>query len=243
LEAGVVGWYLWLHGGANRTPLKVARASAWELSLICVFVAASTLGLWKVLATVGGSASFWDAATTSISLGSQWLLNRKRLESWIGWIIVDVIYVPLYIYKDLYLTAILYGLFLVMAVMGLRAWDAAWRRNSEIDAAETVNQARATVPVSGTLIRSAPLKYIGFLEPCVRAYFVHRVVLIGAESTGKTTLAQQLAERFDTTWVPEYGREHWEKKSPGFRSAIPCPTGVMRNSFTSPRSSKLARTV
>ena len=133
---GVVGWYLWLHGGANRTPLKVARASAWELSLICIFVAASTVGLWMALATVGGSASFWDAVTTSISLASQWLLNRKRLESWIGWIIVDVIYVPLYIYKDLYLTAILYGLFLLMAVMGLRAWNAAWREDSEIDDAE-----------------------------------------------------------------------------------------------------------
>jgi nicotinamide mononucleotide transporter len=133
---GVVGWYLWLHGGANRTPLKVARASAWELSLICVFVAASTLGLWMALDTVGGSASFWDAVTTSISLASQWLLNRKRLESWIGWIIVDVIYVPLYIYKDLYLTALLYGLFLLMAVMGLRAWNAAWREESKIDDAE-----------------------------------------------------------------------------------------------------------
>ncbi len=135
---GIVGWHLWLHGGKNRSPLKVARASYWELSLICVVVAASTLGLWKVLGMVGGSASFWDALTTSISLASQWLLNRKRLESWIGWIIVDVIYVPLYIYKDLYLTAILYGLFLLMAVMGLRAWHAAWRENLEIDDAETL---------------------------------------------------------------------------------------------------------
>ncbi|TWT48950.1 Nicotinamide riboside transporter PnuC [Botrimarina hoheduenensis] len=135
---GLIGWYLWLHGGANRTALKVSRATAWELSLICVFIAASTLGLWKALAQVGGSASFWDALTTSISLASQWLLNRKRLESWIGWIIVDIIYVPLYIYKDLYLTAILYGLFLLMAVMGLRAWRATWRQDSEINGAEVL---------------------------------------------------------------------------------------------------------
>jgi nicotinamide mononucleotide transporter len=128
---GVAGWYLWLYGGENRTRLKVARASAWELSMICVFIAASTLGLWKMLAPLGGSTSFWDALTTSISLASQWLLNRKRLESWIGWIIVDVIYIPLYLYKDLYLTAILYGLFLLMAVMGLQAWNAAWRQNFE----------------------------------------------------------------------------------------------------------------
>lgn len=133
---GVVGWYLWLCGGANRTALKVSRASVWELSLICVFIAAATLGLWSMLAQVGGSASFWDALTTSISLASQWLLNRKRLENWVGWIIVDIIYVPLYIYKDLYLTAILYGLFLLMAVMGLRAWSAAWRQESEIGGAE-----------------------------------------------------------------------------------------------------------
>ncbi len=41
---------------------------------------------------------------------------------------------------------------------------------------------------------------------------VKRVVLIGAESTGKTTLAQALAQRWDTEWVAEYGREHWEDK-------------------------------
>lgn len=135
---GVVGWYWWLHGGANCTALKVSRASAWELPLIGVFIAAATLGLWKTLAEVGGSASFWDALTTSISLVSQWLLNRKRLESWIGWIVVDVIYVPLYIYKDLYLTAILYGLFLLMAVMGLRAWRAAWRQDLSVEAADVL---------------------------------------------------------------------------------------------------------
>lgn len=87
-----------------------------------------------------------------------------------------------------------------------------------------VDRARAEVSISGTLIRSTPLKYLDFLEPCVRAYFVRRVVLIGAESTGKTTLAQKLAERFSTTWVPEYGREHWEKKVAGIPMSDPLPS-------------------
>ena len=86
-----------------------------------------------------------------------------------------------------------------------------------------VDHARAEIRVSGTLIRSAPLEHLEFLEPCVRAHFVRRVVLIGAESTGKTTLAQHLAERFDTTWVPEYGREHWEKKVVGLSMSDPFP--------------------
>jgi nicotinamide mononucleotide transporter len=90
--------------------------------MVVGFVVLSTAGLWHVLERWGGSASFWDALTTSLSLGSQWLLNRKRLESWVGWIQVDTIYVPLYIYKELYLTAVLYSVFLLMAIMGLRAW-------------------------------------------------------------------------------------------------------------------------
>lgn len=78
-----------------------------------------------------------------------------------------------------------------------------------------IDQKRRTVPVSGTIVRRAPLENLHFLAPCVRAYFVKRVVLIGAESTGKTSLAKQLVEHFSTDWVPEYGREHWERKISG----------------------------
>ena len=84
--------------------------------------------LWQLLHYAGGSSSFFDALTTSISLGAQWLLNRKRLENWILWIIADVIYVPLYLYKALYLTSILYAVFLAMAAMGLLQWLATWRK-------------------------------------------------------------------------------------------------------------------
>lgn len=86
-----------------------------------------------------------------------------------------------------------------------------------------VDRARTAVPCSGTRIRAAPLDHLDFLEPCVRAYFVRRVVLIGAESTGKTTLAQELAAHYHTLWVPEYGREHWEKKVAGRSMEGPLP--------------------
>ncbi len=86
-----------------------------------------------------------------------------------------------------------------------------------------VDRERLAVPVSGTQVRRAPLDHLDFLEPCVRAYFVKRVVLIGAESTGKTTLAAALAEQFNTNWVPEYGREYWEKKVAGLSMTGPLP--------------------
>lgn len=73
-----------------------------------------------------------------------------------------------------------------------------------------VDRDRRHVPISATKIRSNPFAYWEFLEPCVRAHFVRSVCVVGAESTGTTTLAQDLAEHFETVWVPEYGREYCE---------------------------------
>ncbi len=86
-----------------------------------------------------------------------------------------------------------------------------------------VDLERSAVPISATRIRDRPLDHLDFLEPCVRAHYVRRVVLIGAESTGKTTLARALAGRYGTGWVPEYGREHWEKKVAGLPMEGPLP--------------------
>lgn len=75
-----------------------------------------------------------------------------------------------------------------------------------------VDKARAAVPVSGTRVRRDPLGCWEYLEPPVRGFYALRVCLVGAESTGKTTLAAALAEHFGTVWVPEYGREYSERK-------------------------------
>lgn len=74
-----------------------------------------------------------------------------------------------------------------------------------------VDRERTHVPVSAREIRAGPLRHWEFLEPCVRAYFAKRVSVVGAESTGTTTLARDLAAHYNTVWVPEYGREYCEK--------------------------------
>ena len=75
-----------------------------------------------------------------------------------------------------------------------------------------VDQQRIRVPISARQIRAAPLGHLEFLEPIVRAYFVKRVCIVGAESTGSTTLARALAQSLQTVWVPEYGRTYSEGK-------------------------------
>lgn len=80
---------------------------------------------------------------------------------------------------------------------------------------ELVDKDRTVIPISATIVRSNPMKYAKFLEPCVRAYFACRVVVIGAESTGTTTLARDLAKHYGTVWVPEYGRCYAEGRMYG----------------------------
>lgn len=77
-----------------------------------------------------------------------------------------------------------------------------------------VDPGRIEVPVSGTAVRADPGGHWSFLAPPVRAHYVRRVVVTGAESTGSTTLAEALAERLGCPWVPEYGR-HWSEVRPG----------------------------
>jgi NadR type nicotinamide-nucleotide adenylyltransferase len=74
-----------------------------------------------------------------------------------------------------------------------------------------VDPSRHHVPISATQIRGAPLNHLKFLEPCVRAWYVPRIVIVGAESAGKTTLAADLSRHFETLWVPEFGREYCEQ--------------------------------
>jgi len=73
-----------------------------------------------------------------------------------------------------------------------------------------VDPERQAYPISGTAIRRDPLRYWEYIPPVVRPSYAHRVAILGAESTGKTTLAAQLAATFHTVWVPEYGREYCE---------------------------------
>ena len=63
-----------------------------------------------------------DAALTTASLVAQWMMTRKLLENWTLWIVLDVAYVGMFIFKGLYLTAANYAVYLALAVLGHVAW-------------------------------------------------------------------------------------------------------------------------
>jgi nicotinamide mononucleotide transporter len=133
LVLSIYGWYQWLHGGEHRTRLRVSRATnrVWTIS------AAIALIFWLALARYtstlpGVSLPYLDAGLTTLSLVAQWMMTRKILENWVLWIIADVVYVPMYIFKSLYVTAGLYVAFLVLAILGLLEWRRSYARDHAI---------------------------------------------------------------------------------------------------------------
>ena len=122
LVLSIYGWYQWLHGGAEKTELRVSRASPGLLAIL----AAANLVAWVILAAILRSTDaalpWLDALLATTSLVAQWMMTRKILQNWILWIAVDIVYVPMFMSQQLYATALLYTAFLVLAVMGFVEW-------------------------------------------------------------------------------------------------------------------------
>jgi nicotinamide mononucleotide transporter len=118
----IAGWWYWLRGGAQRSERPVGRAGARELVAVLALVALATLPLTGYLRSIGDSAPFLDALTTALSLGAMYLMARKLVENWWLWIAADVVYIPLYVWKQLPLTGGLYAVFLAMCMRGLADW-------------------------------------------------------------------------------------------------------------------------
>ncbi len=119
----VYGWYEWLYGGENRTTLRVTRTGS-RLGALLALIALSGAALLGVVLRGATDAAlpFMDSFLSSTSLVAQWMMTRKKLENWLVWIGVDVLYVGMFIYKHLYITAGLYTVFLVLAVRGFIDW-------------------------------------------------------------------------------------------------------------------------
>ena len=118
----LLGWYWWLRGGENRGELQIGRLTARMALLLTALALVATAGWTAFLASIADSAPFLDAFTTVLSLIALFLTARKIFEAWHLWIFVNLVYIGLYIYKGLVLTAILYAIFAGLSVAGLVNW-------------------------------------------------------------------------------------------------------------------------
>jgi nicotinamide mononucleotide transporter len=131
---GIYGWWLWSHvrKGGNAAAVGIHVSSPLALGIIAAVTlvlsgfagyATSRLHIWSpALFPDPASYPYLDALTTVMSFTANLLMAQRRIESWIYWIVVDVIGIGLYYAKDVRLVSLLYAVFLVLAVNGFLSW-------------------------------------------------------------------------------------------------------------------------
>lgn len=126
------GWWQWKFGRKGEQPLAVSALPAHlRLWLAAAWLAAALLSAAGLARLTDAAAPWLDAFTTVGSLIAQLLTARKYLEAWPAWIVVNAVSVALFIGQQLWLTALLYAVFLLLSAAG---W-AAWRRDAQRKAA------------------------------------------------------------------------------------------------------------
>jgi nicotinamide mononucleotide transporter len=116
------GWWHWSRGVREEGEVRVVPLSARSMALALAAGAAGTIVLGFPARYLHAALPFFDAALASFSLVGSWWQARKNIANWWLWIVVDTLYVGEYIYKDLWLTAVLYAGLVMLAVIGLRDW-------------------------------------------------------------------------------------------------------------------------
>lgn len=135
--AGLYGLAMWRRkGGGVSTKGKSSSqsensASALPISKTPLPIWAGIVGVYALLhvaiylllvSFTDSNVPFWDSLTTALCIVAYWMLSRKYVEQWLVWLVVDVVTVGLYLYKDIPLTASLYLIYSVLAVVGYRRW-------------------------------------------------------------------------------------------------------------------------
>jgi nicotinamide mononucleotide transporter len=118
------GWWQWLRGTqADGSALRVRDLGPrGRIAAIVLLLAAwPAMGLF-LKHTTDTDVPWWDAFPTAASVLGQWLLGRKYVENWPTWVVVNTVSIGLFAYKGLWLTVLLYAIFVAMSLAGWRAW-------------------------------------------------------------------------------------------------------------------------
>ena len=128
----IYGFYYWMQGKADdgKVMVEYLPRSAYKFYIVIGITAWLS---WSFMMGYLTDASFpyWDGAIAILSMIAQFLLSRRYIENWYLWIVVDLLAIGLFITKDLGPTGVLYGVFLVLSVIGLIGWREAAGANLE----------------------------------------------------------------------------------------------------------------
>jgi nicotinamide mononucleotide transporter len=131
LAMAVYGWWQWQHGSGAGGELAISRWQPQQHLLAIGLVLAASAASGLALASYTQAAlPYLDSFTTWGSILTTWMVARKVLENWLYWLVIDSVSIYLYLDRELYLTALLFMVYLVIVVFGYRQWLQHYRMQS-----------------------------------------------------------------------------------------------------------------
>ena len=121
----IYGWFYWSYKREGQIINKVSYSSNKDYVVVALIFLVSLILIaiiYKLFNVFNSWSAYIDTLTTGIFFVAMWLMARRKVESWIFWIIGDLISIPLYLYKGLAITTIQYFIFTIIAVMGYKSW-------------------------------------------------------------------------------------------------------------------------
>lgn len=128
LVLNAYGWYQWLYGGENKTPLKISTTPAHHRVIIATWVIIAAWGLGTVLTLYSdASLPYWDSLPAVMALTGYGMLMRKKLEAWLLFVPTDILYTTLLYYRGLYLLSALHCFYTILAMNAYYKWRQSYR--------------------------------------------------------------------------------------------------------------------
>ena len=118
----IYGWIQWNSTKQNEAFYSEVTKTKLRIILLLIFTASTFIIGTLFQRYTDASLPYLDSILTTSSLIAQWMIAKRKIENWILWIIADVLYVGMYIYKHLYFTSFLYFIFIILAIVGFKEW-------------------------------------------------------------------------------------------------------------------------
>jgi len=130
----IYGWYFWSRKKDKVIINQVSKINRNEIKYLFILAISSLIFIYFVYDYFdkwNNWTAYVDNVTTAIFFIAMWLMAKRKVESWIFWIIGDLITVPLYFYKGLTISSIQYIIFLILAVLGYISWKKILDKNQQ----------------------------------------------------------------------------------------------------------------
>ena len=127
----IYGWWHWQHGGTANAKLEISRwplrthLAAIGLTILATIISGALLARYT-----DAALPYLDSFTTWGSLVTTWMVTQKILENWLYWLVIDSVSIYLYLDRELYLTAALFAVYIIIVIFGYRQWLQHYRATS-----------------------------------------------------------------------------------------------------------------